>query len=79
MMGCPVTKHGCPSRSGPAVQNFNGSDFAVPVPITRRVSEGLQEATVVFTHHTMYEEYTHYVPGSYWRSTQKGHIQSRLC
>lgn len=73
----------------PAVQNFNGSDFAVPVPITLRVSEGLKdflpqvvhshhpfllgdtalrvaasrEVPVVFTHHTMYENYTHYVPG----------------
>ncbi len=73
----------------PAVQNFNGSDFAVPVPITRRVSEALKvfrpevvhshhpfllgdtalrvaaarEVPVVFTHHTMYERYTHYVPG----------------
>jgi 1,2-diacylglycerol 3-alpha-glucosyltransferase len=73
----------------PAVQNFNGSDFAVPVPITLRVSEGLKdflpqvvhshhpfllgdtalrvaasrEVPVVFTHHTMYEKYTHYVPG----------------
>jgi 1,2-diacylglycerol 3-alpha-glucosyltransferase len=73
----------------PAVQNFNGSDFAVPVPITLRVYEGLKdflpqvvhshhpfllgdtalrvaasrEVPVVFTHHTMYENYTHYVPG----------------
>jgi 1,2-diacylglycerol 3-alpha-glucosyltransferase len=73
----------------PAVQNFNGSDFAVPVPVTRRVSAALKaylpqvvhshhpfllgdtalrvgasrEVPVVFTHHTMYEKYTHYVPG----------------
>ncbi|MBW6502801.1 glycosyltransferase [bacterium] len=73
----------------PAVQNFNGSDFAVPVPVTRRVSAALKaflpqvvhshhpfllgdtalrvaasrEVPVVFTHHTMYENYTHYVPG----------------
>ncbi len=73
----------------PAVQNFNGSDFAVPVPITVRVAAALKEFTpqvahshhpfllgdtalrvaasrgipVVFTHHTMYEKYTHYVPG----------------
>jgi len=73
----------------PAVQHFNGSDFAVPVPITRAVSAALKaflphvvhshhpfllgdtalrvaasrEVPVVFTHHTMYEKYTHYVPG----------------
>ena len=73
----------------PAVQHFNGSDFAVPVPVTRRVSAALKEfvpgivhshhpfllgdtalrvaasreVPVVFTHHTMYEKYTHYVPG----------------
>ncbi len=73
----------------PAVQHWNGSDFAVPVPVTRRVSAVLKdfrpevvhshhpfllgdtalrvaasrEVPVVFTHHTMYEKYTHYVPG----------------
>jgi 1,2-diacylglycerol 3-alpha-glucosyltransferase len=73
----------------PAVQRFNGSDFAVPVPVTRIVSAALKafqpqvvhshhpfllgdtalrvaasrEIPVVFTHHTMYEKYTHYVPG----------------
>ncbi|HSL91226.1 MAG TPA: glycosyltransferase, partial [Candidatus Limnocylindrales bacterium] len=73
----------------PAVQNFNGSDFAVPVPITVKVAAALKtfspgivhshhpfllgdtalrvaaarEVPVVFTHHTMYENYTHYVPG----------------
>lgn len=73
----------------PAVQRFNGSDFSVPVPVTRRVSTALKafppqvvhshhpfllgdtalrvaasrEVPVVFTHHTMYEKYTHYVPG----------------
>lgn len=72
-----------------AVQHFNGSDFAVPVPVTGRVSAALKdfapqvvhshhpfllgdtalrvaasrEIPVVFTHHTMYESYTHYVPG----------------
>jgi 1,2-diacylglycerol 3-alpha-glucosyltransferase len=72
-----------------AVQHFNGSDFAVPVPITHKVSAALKtfapqvihshhpfllgdtalrlaaarEVPVVFTHHTMYERYTHYVPG----------------
>jgi glycosyltransferase involved in cell wall biosynthesis len=73
----------------PAVQNFNGSDFAVPVPVTGKVSSALKtfppgivhshhpfllgdtalrvaasrEVPAVFTHHTMYEKYTHYVPG----------------
>jgi 1,2-diacylglycerol 3-alpha-glucosyltransferase len=73
----------------PAVQNFNGSDFSVPVPITGRITAALKtfspevvhshhpfllgdtalrvaasrEVPVVFTHHTMYEKYTHYVPG----------------
>lgn len=73
----------------PAVQNFNGSDFAVPMPITGRIASALKtfspeivhshhpfllgdtalrvaasrEVPAVFTHHTMYEEYTHYVPG----------------
>jgi 1,2-diacylglycerol 3-alpha-glucosyltransferase len=72
----------------PAVQNFNGSDFSVPVPITRRVAKALKTFSpeiahshhpfllgdtallvaasrgipAVFTHHTLYEEYTHYVP-----------------
>jgi glycosyltransferase involved in cell wall biosynthesis len=73
----------------PALQNFNGSDFSVPVPITLRVSRSLKSFSpeivhshhpyllgdtalrvaasrgipAVFTHHTLYEEYTHYVPG----------------
>jgi glycosyltransferase involved in cell wall biosynthesis len=73
----------------PAVQHFNGSDFAVPVPVTRKVAAALKSflpqvahshhpfllgdtalrvaasrgVPVVFTHHTMYEKYTHYVPG----------------
>jgi glycosyltransferase involved in cell wall biosynthesis len=73
----------------PAVQNFNGSDFSVPVPITVKIAAALKsfspeivhshhpfllgdtalrvaasrEAPAVFTHHTMYEMYTHYVPG----------------
>lgn len=73
----------------PAVQNFNGSDFSVPVPIpgilwteierfqpdvihthhpfllgdtALRVS-ARRDVPVVFTHHTQYEQYTHYVPG----------------
>ncbi len=73
----------------PAVQNFNGSDFSVPVPVSGKVISALKtfapqivhshhpfllgdtalrvsatrEIPVVFTHHTMYEKYTHYVPG----------------
>ncbi len=73
----------------PAVQNFNGSDFAVRLPIPGLVSSALTEfqpdilhvhhpfllgdtaqrvaaqlnLPLVFTHHTMYERYTHYVPG----------------
>lgn len=73
----------------PALQNFNGSDFSVVLPIPTGLSEKLQEfkpdvihsqhpfllgntavriartfdLPLVFTHHTLYEEYTHYVPG----------------
>ena len=73
----------------PAIQNFNGSDFSVPVPVSGKVISALKTFTpqivhshhpfllgdtalrvaatrnipVVFTHHTMYEKYTHYVPG----------------
>ena len=72
----------------PAIQNFNGTDFPVELPIhlellkeldefqpeivhthhpffigdtALRVSERY-ETPLVFTHHTLYEEYTHYVP-----------------
>lgn len=73
----------------PAIQNFNGSDFSVRLPIPGLVSAALenfqadiihshhpfllgdtalflaksQNIPLVFTHHTMYEKYTHYVPG----------------
>ncbi len=73
----------------PAIQNFNGSDFSVVLPIPVYLSEtvrnfqpdivhshhpfllgdtairlaALAGCPVVFTHHTMYERYTHYVPG----------------
>jgi glycosyltransferase involved in cell wall biosynthesis len=73
----------------PAVQNFNGSDFSVPVLLSGKGYAALRsfspaivhshhpfllgdtalrisasrDIPVVFTHHTMYEEYTHYVPG----------------
>lgn len=73
----------------PAVQNFNGSDFSLPVPAPVKVAHALRlfspeiihshhpfllgetalrvavscNAPVVFTHHTRYEQYTHYLPG----------------
>lgn len=73
----------------PAVQQVNGSDFSVPLPIphllTRRLDDfapqvihahhpfllgdtalrvsAMRDIPMVFTHHTMYEKYTHYVPG----------------
>jgi glycosyltransferase involved in cell wall biosynthesis len=72
----------------PAVQNFNGSDFSVMVPVPFYLTSSLnkfspdvihshhpfllgstalrvaaiRDAPLVFTHHTMYEHYTHYVP-----------------
>ncbi|MFA9479659.1 glycosyltransferase [Phycisphaerales bacterium AB-hyl4] len=73
----------------PAIQNFNGSDFSVRLPVPgllTRAMESFQPDIIhshhpfllgdtalrlatwhnrplVFTHHTMYEQYTHYVPG----------------
>lgn len=71
-----------------AIQNFNGSDFSVAMPLSvglqkqvsdfqpdlihshhpfllgntaRRVA-GIMRIPLVFTHHTMYEHYLHYVP-----------------
>jgi len=72
----------------PALQNFNGSDFSVRVPLPRLVRRRLRgfgpdvlhshhpflmgdtalrmarefNRPLVFTHHTLYENYTHYVP-----------------
>jgi glycosyltransferase involved in cell wall biosynthesis len=72
----------------PAVQNFNGSDFSLVLPIPGYLSKDLQRfqpevvhthhpfllgdtamriaarrlVPLVFTHHTLYEHYTHYVP-----------------
>jgi glycosyltransferase involved in cell wall biosynthesis len=72
----------------PAIQNFNGSDFSVRLPIPFALSERIdllnpevihshhpfllgdtamrvarqRKLPLVFTHHTMYEWYTHYVP-----------------
>jgi glycosyltransferase involved in cell wall biosynthesis len=74
----------------PAMQNFNGSDFSVRLPIPGLLTTALEgvpldvvhshhpfllgdtalrvaalrDLPVVFTHHTMYEQYTHYVPGN---------------
>lgn len=73
----------------PALQNFNGSDFSVVLPVSGLLSDLLdkfqpaivhshhpyllgmtalrvaryRELPLVFTHHTLYEQYTHYVPG----------------
>jgi len=72
----------------PAIQNFNGSDFSLRIPLPFIIRErldafqpdlihshhpyllgdaALREARrrglpLVFTHHTLYEAYTHYVP-----------------
>ncbi|MEE4240287.1 MAG: glycosyltransferase, partial [Desulfopila sp.] len=71
----------------PAIQNFNGSDFSVRIPIPFFIDEKIDEfkpdiihshhpfllgdaairaayrrnLPLVFTHHTLYEQYTHYV------------------
>lgn len=72
----------------PAVQNFNGSDFSVRIPMPFIIAQGIHafepdiihshhpflmgdaalraarrhNLPLIFTHHTLYEEYTHYVP-----------------
>jgi glycosyltransferase involved in cell wall biosynthesis len=72
----------------PAIQQFNGSDFSVRLPLATALSDRLdafqadiihahhpfllgdtalrigasKNAPVIFTHHTRYEDYTHYVP-----------------
>ncbi|MFP4473941.1 MAG: glycosyltransferase [Desulfatibacillaceae bacterium] len=72
----------------PAIQNFNGSDFSVRLPVPFVVDQKIdafapdiihshhpyllgdsavraarrRSLPLVFTHHTMYEKYTHYVP-----------------
>jgi 1,2-diacylglycerol 3-alpha-glucosyltransferase len=71
----------------PAIQNFNGSDFSVRIPVPFIIDERIDEfkpdlihshhpfllgdaairsayrrdLPLVFTHHTLYEQYTHYV------------------
>jgi len=73
----------------PAIQNFNGSDFSVVLPVHGLLSLAVEkfrpdiihshhpfllggtalrmarryDLPLIFTHHTMYEQYTHYVPG----------------
>ncbi|MFP4129103.1 MAG: glycosyltransferase [Desulfonatronovibrio sp.] len=72
----------------PAIQNFNGSDFSVSIPLPFIINHKLnsfrpdiihshhpyllgdaalrtayrRNLPLVFTHHTLYEQYTHYVP-----------------
>ena len=72
----------------PAIQNFNGSDFSVKIPLPFIISQRIddfkpdivhshhpflmgdtalrtarrRDLPLVFTHHTLYERYTHYVP-----------------
>ncbi len=72
----------------PAIQNFNGSDFCVRLPLPLLIRDFMEEfqpdiihshhpfllgdaalreawksrVPIVFTHHTLYERYTHYVP-----------------
>jgi glycosyltransferase involved in cell wall biosynthesis len=73
----------------PAIQNFNGSDFSMRIPVPFYIDERLDDfradiihshhpyllgdaafraarrrgLPLVFTHHTLYEEYAHYVTG----------------
>jgi 1,2-diacylglycerol 3-alpha-glucosyltransferase len=73
----------------PAIQNFNGSDFSVVLPVSGLLTQALdafqpdlvhahhpfllgmtalrvaryRKLPLVFTHHTLYEQYIHYVPG----------------
>ncbi|MDR9433648.1 MAG: glycosyltransferase [Spiribacter sp.] len=73
----------------PALQNFNGSDFSVVLPVPGKLDEALdafnpdiihahhpfligstalrvaaeRQCPLLFTQHTLYEAYTHYVPG----------------
>lgn len=72
----------------PAIENFNGSDFSVRLPLAAGLSDRLdafqanimhahhpfllgdtalrmamnKNVPIVFTHHTRYEDYTHYMP-----------------
>jgi glycosyltransferase involved in cell wall biosynthesis len=72
----------------PAIQQFNGSDFSVRIPLPLYIDQQIEKfapdiihshhpfllgdsavrvarkhaVPLVFTHHTLYEDYTHYVP-----------------
>ncbi|ALM51547.1 glycosyltransferase [Halomonas huangheensis] len=82
-------KHECDVVRVAALQQFNGSDFSIPVPIPGQLFDAIEAfepdivhshhpfllgdtaaraadtygLPLVFTHHTLYEHYTHYVPG----------------
>jgi len=88
----PEPPGGSPEDGGvlrvPAIQNFNGSDFSLRIPLPGVIGEALSRfgpdivhshhpyllgdaalrsarlwgLPLVFTHHTFYERYTHYVP-----------------
>ena len=84
----PAPRHEEIVQRVPAIQNFNGSDFAVRLPLATGLSARVtafhadlihahhpfllgdtalrvatrQDVPLVFTHHTRYEDYTHYVP-----------------
>jgi len=87
--GKPLSKHAeSIVERVPAIQNFNGSDFSVRLPLAAGLSDRLdafnadiihahhpfllgdtalrvganKNVPVIFTHHTRYEDYTHYVP-----------------
>lgn len=73
----------------PAIQNFNGTDFSVELPVSADLAKALARfqpdiihthhpfligdtamraaaafnVPIVFTHHTLYEQNTHYIPG----------------
>jgi glycosyltransferase involved in cell wall biosynthesis len=73
----------------PAIQNFNGSDFSVVLPVSGLLTDELddfkpqiihahhpyllgttalriarfRDLPLVYTHHTLIEQYTHYMPG----------------
>jgi len=87
--GRPLSKHAAAIvERVAAIQNFNGSDFSVRLPLATALSNRIDEfkadiihthhpfllgdtalriaaaknVPVIFTHHTRYEDYTHYVP-----------------
>src|SRR3989339_50554 len=75
----------------PAIQQFNGSDFSLSIPVPFFIDERIdafdpdiihshhpyllgdaalraarrRRLPLVFTHHTLYERYVHYVPGQF--------------